>query len=231
MNLIDSEEMDALLEQLTRSPKAAVYLEAVNRMLQVEAGARRRFRESLSGSEKAEFINGEVLMHSPANARHLLATGHLFSLLYHYTVKHQLGVVFSEKALIGLSRNDYEPDVCFFPRTTAEQWDRGINVFPAPIFIAEVLSPSTEARDRGVKMEDYAAHQVGEYWLLDPEKEMVEQYVLPPEGEAYDLQFKANCGQVQSTVIDGFEIEVAALFSATANQAALARLLEGNSAQ
>ena len=40
--------------------------------------------------------------------------------------------------------------------------------YPAPDFIAEILSPSTDERDRGIKFEDYAAHGVGEYWLLDP---------------------------------------------------------------
>ncbi len=40
--------------------------------------------------------------------------------------------------------------------------------FPAPDLIVEVLSESTEANDRGIKFEDYAAHGVVEYWIVDP---------------------------------------------------------------
>ncbi len=48
--------------------------------------------------------------------------------------------------------------------------------YPAPDFIAEILSPSTESVDRITKFEDYAAHGVAEYWLIDPAKKIVEQY-------------------------------------------------------
>lgn len=50
--------------------------------------------------------------------------------------------------------------------------------FPVPDLAVEVLSPSTEARDRGVKFEDYAANRVGEYWIISTEEATVEQFVL-----------------------------------------------------
>ena len=70
-------------------------------------------------------------------------------------------------------------------------------------------------RDRGIKFEDYAAHGVGEYWLLDPEAEVVEQYVL--EGGRYALRLKSGSGEIESTMIDGFLIPVRALFDDAAN--------------
>ena len=98
-------------------------------------------------------------------------------------------------------------------------------IFPAPDFVAEVLSPSTERADRGVKFEDYAAHGVGEYWLIDPENERLEQYLL--EGDSYQLAFKADNGVVASRVVAGFAIPVQALFDEEENLAVLARLLVG----
>jgi Uma2 family endonuclease len=50
--------------------------------------------------------------------------------------------------------------------------------FPAPDFIAEILSPSTEENDRNIKSTDYAAHGVSEYWIIDPAYRIVEQYLL-----------------------------------------------------
>ena len=49
---------------------------------------------------------------------------------------------------------------------------------PAPDFIAEILSDSTASVDRGVKFQDYAAHGVGEYWIVDPVQQTIEQYRL-----------------------------------------------------
>lgn len=41
-------------------------------------------------------------------------------------------------------------------------------VHPAPDFTVEVLSKSTASKDKGVKLEDYAAHGVRGYWIIDP---------------------------------------------------------------
>jgi Uma2 family endonuclease len=61
-----------------------------------------------------------------------------------------------------------------------------------------------QGADRGVKFEDYAAHGVGEYWLVDPENERLEQYLL--EGESYQMAFKADNGTVSSRVVAGFAV-------------------------
>ncbi|MCB9292034.1 MAG: Uma2 family endonuclease [Lewinellaceae bacterium] len=36
-------------------------------------------------------------------------------------------------------------------------------IFPAPDFITEIISPSTAAKGRGVKKQDYAAHVISEW--------------------------------------------------------------------
>ena len=55
----------------------------------------------------------------------------------------------------------------------------------APDLVVEVLSSSTEARDRGLKKRRYAAGGVPEYWIVDLEEHVVEQHVL--EGGEYRL--------------------------------------------
>jgi Uma2 family endonuclease len=56
--------------------------------------------------------------------------------------------------------------------------------FP-PDLAVEVLSRSTEARDRGRKMRLLAASGVPEYWIVDPVADVLEIYVLGREG--YEL--------------------------------------------
>ena len=136
---------------------------------------------------------------------------------------HDLGYVAHEKLLICLTRNDYEPDVCFFGKDKAVKFTRRQMKFPAPDFIAEVLSESTEANDRGVKFEDYAAHGVQEYWIADADNELVEQYLLT--GDAFSLHLKMNSGSLASKVILGLEVPIRAIFHEQENLAALKRML------
>ena len=58
---------------------------------------------------------------------------------------------------------------------------------PPPDFVVEVLSPSTERHDRNVKFEDYGAHGITEYWIVDPVAQVVEQYALPTGSAEYQM--------------------------------------------
>ena len=51
-------------------------------------------------------------------------------------------------------------------------------VFGVPDLIVEVLSPGTEKRDRGYKKDLYEESGVREYWLVEPETQTVEVYLL-----------------------------------------------------
>jgi Uma2 family endonuclease len=48
----------------------------------------------------------------------------------------------------------------------------------APTLVAEILSPSTEARDRGCKLDLYAEAGVNEVWLVKPYPWLIEVFVL-----------------------------------------------------
>jgi len=80
-----------------------------------------------------------------------------------YVLRHDLGFVGHEKVMISLSRNDYEPDICYFNKEETRQFTPNQMRFPAPDFVVEVLSDRKAANDRGVKFEDYAAHGIVEY--------------------------------------------------------------------
>ncbi|HEY0008456.1 MAG TPA: Uma2 family endonuclease, partial [Tepidisphaeraceae bacterium] len=102
--------MDDVLEPLARSPKLPQYLNELQILMKNEADARQRFRDWLDEDKKAEFINGEIILHSPAKYQHNNSRSYISRLLGLYVDVKQIGKVQDEKALISLSRNDYEPD-------------------------------------------------------------------------------------------------------------------------
>lgn len=214
-----------VLEPLRRSPHFPSLATAAWEELQRERAAREKFRDEILPHEKGEFINGQTIMHSPARLNHTKATTNLASLLSAWVLRHGLGQVLVEKAMIQAERNDYEPDVCFFRAEVAGEFKPDQCYFPIPDFIAEVLSPSTEARDRGVKFRDYAANGVREYWLVDADTETVEQYVLLPAEETYLLREKKCDGALASTAVAGFTLDVRAIFHPAVAVAELRRLL------
>lgn len=217
--------VDQALQQLLRSPRLPEAVRRLQAVARAEAKQRRYFYDVVTEQQKAEFINGEIIVHSPVKYQHSQASFRLAALLGAYVQRRDLGSVGHEKLLITLTRNDYEPDICFFGSEKARSFAPDQSKFPAPELAVEVLSESTEAVDRGVKFEDYAAHGVGEYWIVDPVAETIEQYVLH-EG-VYQLVVKVKTGSIVSTVVTGFEIPVRAVFDGTEQLAALQAILAG----
>ena len=222
--------MDAILEPLVASPALPRHLETLERLLADERTRRERFYDEMTEEQKVEFINGEVFMHSPAKVRHTATVGYLYRLLSFHVDRNDLGWVGVEQNLICLTRNDYEPDVVFYGPEKAALLQPDQMKLPAPDFIAEVLSPSTERHDRGVKFDDYAAHGIREYWLIDPVGNAVEQYALPErmageETPAYRLiGIHRGDDAVSSVAVPGFRLPARALFERQANLAALVAL-------
>lgn len=216
---------DQALEQLLRSPRLPDVMRRLQAVTRAEAKKRRYFYEMVTEQQKAEFINGEIVVHSPVKYQHNQASLRLATLLDAYVRRHALGSVGHEKLLISLTRNDYEPDICFFGVEKAATFTPHQSTFPAPDLIVEVISESTEAVDRGIKFDDYAAHGVTEYWIVDPEAEVIEQYLL--RNGAYDLALKVRTGLIASLAVTGFEIAVRAVFDSAEQLAALQAILAG----
>jgi len=95
--------------------------------------------------------------------------------------------------------------------------------YPAPDLAVEVLSDSTAEKERGLKFRDYAASGVAEYWIIDPERKMVEQYIL--YDEEYQLRIKSDSGEIHSVAVPGFTIPIRAIFDEQLNLATIRTLL------
>lgn len=218
-----------LFHQLLDIPNLKLLLEDLHSTLIEEEKRRKEFREWLKPDVKAEFINGEIVMHSPVKRRHLHATKYLSKLLSTYVDIHNLGEVDSEKALVSLTRNDYEPDICFWKQDKATEFHDDLMIHPAPDLVIEILSKSTADRDRGIKYDDYAAHGIQEYWIIDAASQIIEVYLLDRDALQYQPPIILSVtDQLESRAVSGFQVPVLAIFDKATNLVALKNLL-GNS--
>jgi Uma2 family endonuclease len=211
------------LEELRHSPRLPEIYQKIGEQLKEEHLRRQQFYRDMTPEQKIEFIDGEVILHSPARNRHLRVTKQVLRLLDIFVIKRELGLVQSEQCLTVFPRNDYEPDIVFFGSEKAATLSDRTFKFPVPDLVVEIFSSSTESRDRGIKFTDYAANGVAEYWIIDAENNSLEQYLL--EGDDYHLQLKSGSGILKSPVITGFEIPLEAIFDELANLDALEKLI------
>jgi Uma2 family endonuclease len=219
-----------LLQTALAMPDAALFVVRLQNALAEERAKRLHFYDVIDENTKMEFINGEIVFHSPVMKRHNTASGWLYKLVDTYAIMNKQGFVGIEKILISLTRNDYEPDICYFDAKQAATFTPEQMKFPAPTWVVEVLSKSTAEIDRGVKFRDYAAHGIKEYWIIDPEtgNETIEQYRLieGSDNDEYELLLKAKEGIIHSFTLQGFSIPIRAVFDEQENVRALAELVQ-----
>ena len=218
-----------LYHRILDYPNPASLIEKVTKALAQEGIERAKFRARLRPDVKAEFILGEVILHGPTQRRHNQATKNIFFVLEAFISKHHLGELAIEKAMVALARNDLMPDVAYWRKEVADHFDDDLMYYPAPDLVVEVLSKNTESRDRGTKLQSYEAAGVLEYWIVDPRRQVLEQYLLfPNKANRPTLQLH-NALEVNETVtsrvIQGFFIQIKAFFDLTTRQSALATLL------
>ena len=117
-----------------------------------------------------------------------------------------LDIVFSEY-------NVLQPDLIYYaPERSAlltpDQWGP---VRIPPDLAIEILSPSTEARDRGRKQAIYASYHVPEYWIVDVKGRRVELLAL--DGDTYNVRQVAGETDIAvSPTLPGLRIPVSRLF-------------------
>jgi len=200
-----------LIKKILEMPEAPALVMELQKALDEEKKRRIDYYNNVSEYHKSEFINGEIIIHSLVKIEHNEINGNLYKIIDTYVVEHDLGFVGIEKIMIQLTRNDYEPDLCFFKKSTSSKFKKGQTIFPAPDFIIEILSKGTAKRDRGIKYQDYEKHQVEEYWIIDAQKKTIEQYRLK-KGK-YELVLKSKTGEVESFAIKGLKFPIKTIFN------------------
>lgn len=160
------------------------------------------FLDWLEPGVHADLIAGEIVMHSPVSFKHANLLNFVDRLTAGYVEEKRLGKVYRDVVAVKLGpRHTFMPDLCYF---TNEQIPRLQPAFApfAPALAVEVLSPSSELRDRRQKFAAYETNGVREYWILDPERGLHQFY--RHNGETLQPFGSITEDRMDSEVIPGF---------------------------
>jgi Uma2 family endonuclease len=151
----------------------------------------------------AEWVDGRVVMVSPASRRHQDLADFLTSILRIYVESRGLGLVLSAPFLMRLPNipSGREPDLLFVAAAHKDRLKETYLDGPADL-VVEIVSPESRLRDRGEKFAEYELGGVREYWIIDPDLRRADFYRLDSEGR-YRL-VEPEAGRYQAAVVRGF---------------------------
>lgn len=98
-----------------------------------------------------------------------------------------------------------EPDVLFIANDHLDML-KDTYLAGAADMVVEVISPESLVRDRGAKFYEYEKGGVGEYWLIDPMRQLAEFYRL--DNGVYRLASVSEDGIYRSAALRGLWLRV-----------------------
>jgi Uma2 family endonuclease len=156
----------------------------------------------------AEWVDGEIVMMSPASADHQRLLAFLHGVMNAYIERHQLGEVLFAPFLMRLAArpSGREPDLLFVAREHLDRLQPTYLDGPADL-VVEIVSPDSISRDRGDKFAEYEQAGIPEYWLIDPLRQEASFYQLGDDGHYRRGMIDAD-GVYRSLVLPGFWLRV-----------------------
>ena len=132
-----------------------------------------------------ELLDGEhVVSASPSNQHQIVVRSLLLQLHSVVELPGHGEVMLSPSDIVLSDADVVQPDLYVMLGKNVARL-REPRTFGPPDLAIEVLSPSTAAIDRGLKRRVLERHGVREYWIVDPQQRVLEQYVL--QGERLQL--------------------------------------------
>jgi Uma2 family endonuclease len=155
-----------------------------------------------------EWVDGEVIAMPPVSLEHSSLNVFLLKIVDEYVAVKRLGKVQAEPFQMKTGPNlpGRAPDILFVAKRNVRRLKKTYLSGPADLVI-EIISPGTEATDRGEKFYEYEAGGVREYWLVDPIRKRAEFYRRDRAG-LFRLVEVGSDGVYQSQVIRGLWIKV-----------------------
>lgn len=170
-------------------------------------------------NRRIELVDGRLEFLPMPTELHQALAGFLYHALLSFVLKANLGIFPFPPLRVRIPRGHYrEPDVLFlrkenFHLRTNRTWNGADSVI-------EVVSPDPKDRKRDFeeKLADYAEAGIAEYWIVDSERQKVIVHRL--DGKYYAVHGQFTRGQqATSVLLEGFAIDVSALFAVADNVA------------
>ena len=184
----------------------------MNAALQLERGnghwtyakARARLPES---NLPTEIWDGHLVMAPAPAPSHQFISIRMFQALGRWVERRRLGVVLYAPVDVVLTpKLVYQPDLLFLSKSRLHLITNC--VAGAPDLVVEIVSGDRRKRDYKDKKDNYEAHGVKEYWIIDPDKAHIEVWSLNEEN-FFEL-FGRYVGRqfASSKLLSGFKVHV-----------------------
>jgi Uma2 family endonuclease len=154
-----------------------------------------------------EWVGGEVVMMAPVSGEHQDVAGFLYRIFSDFMEANDLGLIRCDpfQMKLGGDLPSRAPDIQVILKKNLRRLKRNHLQGPADLAV-EVISPGSRGTDRGDKFYEYEKGGVKEYWLIDPERDSAEFYLLGRD-KRYHLM-PVDDGILHSVVLKGLWIRV-----------------------
>jgi Uma2 family endonuclease len=159
-------------------------------------------------------IDGEHYVTPSPNTRHQDICGTLYLLIRSWLEDHPVGRVFFAPYDVVLSDVDVvEPDLLYLSNQRAVEVLTPLHAKGAPELVVEISSKATRKRDETIKRRLYERAGVSEYWVVDPEIDVVRVYGREGAGFGRAIELSREAGEVLSSpLLPGLEMPLRRFF-------------------
>lgn len=148
---------------------------------------------ALPDGQRAELIDGQMYMMAPPIRIHQKLISQFTKVIGNYIdAKHGTCEVYPAPFAVFLNKDDLnyvEPDISVICNKDKLN-DKGCN--GAPDWIIEIVSPSSQQMDYGIKLFKYRTAGVREYWIVNPQKETVTVFDFEQEKKSCQYDFEED---------------------------------------
>lgn len=141
--------------------------------------------------QRIEIFDGECVISPLPTVEHQLVAMRLGIVLSQLVDRLQSGIVLGPVDVVISPTMVLQPDLCYLSNERASLND-GKKFNGVPDLVVEILSESTEERDRTFKSREYARGGAKEYWIVDPSKKEIEVFTNSPKGFQLTKVFGGN---------------------------------------
>ena len=163
--------------------------------------------------KRHEIIEGNHYVTPVPKTKHQRISSNLTMALGTFIKKHALGEVLTAPYDVILSdENVVQPDLLFVSTARAAIVTED-NIQGAPDLVVEILSESSRKKDEVTKRKLFERFGVQEYWIVDPELEIVKIFKLTQHGYGRASELSKETNDVLTTeLLPGFDCAVSEIF-------------------
>jgi Uma2 family endonuclease len=152
--------------------------------------------------QRHELIDGEHYVTPSPNTTHQQVLLNLALLIGGWLEREPIGRLFLAPFDVVFTEFDVaEPDLLYLSNERAAEVLTSANVRGTPELVIEIGSPGTRRRDETIKRHLYERTGVTEYWVLDPELDLVRAYRREGDRFARPVELSAEAGDVLTTTL------------------------------